>query len=223
MAKAWSREEEAILTEISRSTNSLLSQMHRLPGRSWPAARTHASRIGIAMTEARAWSEEEREILRQIWRGKESIKVGMKRLPGRTYIAAKGEAQRLGLCGKRKRPGRTGYSWVDTAICRVLDANDAMSIGELAKETGASIAAIGKILRSARGKRFHVGGWSRASSVGDWTMKWSLGGGPDAPKPRPKSSRQTCRDWRERKRIRNGEVNPFSTVIAQVIGAECTA
>lgn len=217
MPKAWSTEEEATLKAISLSTDSLLSQMHRLPGRSWAAARTHASRIGIAMTEARAWSEEEREILRQIWRGKQSIKVGMRRLPGRTYIAAKGEAQRLGLCGKRKRPGRTGYSWVEVAICCVLDAADALSIPEISRETGASIAAVGKILRKQRGKRFHVGGWSRASAVGDWTMRWSLGAGPDAPKPLPKSSRQTCREWREKRRIRGGEINPFSALINQVV------
>lgn len=216
--KRWSQAEDAVLAAIVKEGLSLISQMHRLPGRSHAAAKNYASKMDMLLSGATAWTPEEQSILRKIYRGKESIKLGVSRLlPNRSYLAAKGEAQRLGLSGTKKRVGRTGYSWVERAIETVLDAtSEQLSTKQLAEKTGASINAISKILAKQRGKKFRVGAWTRTGNVGDWTGMWELGKGPDAPRPPRRSNTQNCRNYRRKQQIRAGHVNPFATIVQQV-------
>lgn len=216
-ARRWSPAEEAILVEISKSDLSLISQMHRLPGRSWDAARNHASRIGISLRAAEVWSPEEIRVLKKIWRGDESIKAAVARLlPHRGYLAARGEAQRLGISGRKARTGRTGYSWVARACEEILQDGQRLSIVQLAERTGASNNAVHKALSKQQGSKFRVGEWVRLSTFGDLAGLWELGSGPDAARPPRKSAAVANRESRERRMIRAGQGNPFFSIMKQV-------
>ncbi|MFM0243801.1 hypothetical protein [Paraburkholderia sediminicola] len=215
--KRWSDEENAVLADISREQLTLVSQMHRLPGRNWDAARNQASRIGVTFGDARAWTPQERALLKRIYASNESIKVGVRRhLPDRTYITAKGEAQRMGLTGTKTRRGRAGYSWVEIAIEAALQDGRRLSANQLQERTGACKGGILKLLAKHHGKKFRIGDWMRSFSVGRYTALWELGSEPDAPRPASKTSTECCRTWRERKKARAGQINPFAGLVQQV-------
>jgi hypothetical protein len=216
MAKAWSKEEIAILREIAASGETLISQMDRLPGRTWYAARSKGVKCGIHFSEATAWTEEEKQILKKIWRGSQSIKLGLKQLPHRSYDAAKGEAQRLGLTRPTKKLGRTGYSYVETVIAGILAEGVPMTINDLVKTSGHSYHAIDSILRRRRGTAFHIDSYTRISTFGDVAARWMVGGGKDAERPPRKSPSQSCREYRLRQQLKRGGFNPFLTIAQQV-------
>ncbi|WOD19819.1 hypothetical protein [Paraburkholderia kirstenboschensis] len=217
MAGKWTAAENALLAEIANSDMSLCSQMHRFPGRTWDAARTHASRIGISLRAAEAWTPEEVRILKKIWRGNESIKAAVARLlPHRGYLAARGEAQRLGISGCKARTGRTGYSWVARACEEILQDGQRLSIIQLAERTGASRNAVHKALVKLHGGKFRVGEWARFSTFGCNAGLWELGSGPDAPRPPRKSASRANREAKERRMIRAGQGNPFFSIMNQV-------
>lgn len=217
MAKRWADEENATIEAIAKEGLTLISQMHRLPGRTWNAAKIQASRLDVSISAAVVWTPRDREKLHRIYASNESIKVGLRRLlPHRSYLAAKGEAQRLGLTGTKTRLGRTGYSWVERAIESVLEDGQRLTVKQLAAKTGASINAIDKIVAKLRGKKFRVGDWTRAAGVGNWAGMWELGAGPDAPRPPRKTATECCRTSRERQRIRAGQINPFASLLEQV-------
>lgn len=210
--RRWTTEEIATMAQIAKEGVPLISQMHRLPGRTWAAARLYASKEGIAFKESTSWSAEEQALLGKIYRGNESIKLGVRRLlPHRSYLAAKGEAQRLGLSGTKPRTGRTGYSWIERALEDALAAGARLTVKQLAKKTGGSINAIGKVLAGQRGKKFRVADWARGGAA-----IWELGSGPDAPRRAARSAADACRAYRERSRLRAGHVDPFASLIQQV-------
>jgi hypothetical protein len=216
-ARRWSPAEEAVLKEVAESDLTLSSQMHRLPGRTFDAARNHASRIGCALRAADAWTPEEIRVLKKIWRGDESIKAAVARLlPHRGYLAARGEAQRLGISGSKARTGRTGYSWVARACEEILQDGQRLSIIQLAERTGASRNAVHKALVKLQGTKFRVAEWVRFSTFGDLAGLWELGSGPDAPRPARKSAAVANRESRERRMIRAGQGNPFFSLMKQV-------
>lgn len=211
--RRWSDDEIATMARIAAAGETLISQMHRLPGRTWAAARIVASREGIVFKDSVTWSADEQARLRKIYRSNESIKLGVRRLlPGRSYLAAKGEAQRLGLSGTKPRTGRTGYSWIERALEAALADGSRMTAKQLAAITGASINAIGKVLAKNRGTKFRVADWSHAGAA----ALWELGSGPDAPRRARRTSAEACRAYRQRQRIRAGHVDPFATLIQQV-------
>ncbi|NPT38563.1 hypothetical protein [Paraburkholderia xenovorans] len=215
--RKWGEEESKILADIAKEGRTLITQMHRLPGRSYDAAKVHASRHGIALSESSTWSPDERAILRRIYGSNESIKVGVRRLlPHRGYLAAKGEAQRLGLSGTKARRGRDGYSWVEGAITAILEDGGRMTVKQLAAATGAAPNSADWALNRKRGKKFRVGDWTRTSIHGDWAALWELGYGEDAPRPPRKTSSQSAREWRDRQRLCGGQANPFATAMRQV-------
>lgn len=215
-AKRWTDEEQQVLRGIAEQGLTLIDHMHLLPGRTWHGARVFASKAGISFGW-NAWTPEERDRLREIYQSDESIKVGLRRLlPHRSYGAAKGEAQRMGLMGTKKRVGSKGRSWVLRAIEMKLADDKQMTIPELVIATGASVSAIFQALNAVRGKRVHVGRWTRRSTVGDWMAVWELGPGPDAPRPPRKSAAASARDWKARKRLRAGIFDPFATLAQQV-------
>lgn len=215
MAKAWTREEEAILRDVCSAGVPLVGEMDRLPGRTWDAAKTHASRLGIVLSSSKPWSPEEIAILKRVWRSKSPIKVGLKGLPGRSYAASKSEATRLGFTGSRKR-GRVGYGWLKTAIKNVLAEDSPLSIPVIAERTGASINGIENILRECHGTEFRIGGWNRRSNVGDYSREWALGTRADEPKPVRKDPRVAVREYQQRQKIKKGGFNPFASLAMQV-------
>ncbi|MDN7654329.1 hypothetical protein QZM62_12830 [Burkholderia multivorans] len=211
--KRWSADEIATLAQIAKEGEPLISQMHRLPGRTWAAARHHAAKNGITFKELTSWSPEDHALLREIYRSNESIKLGVRRLlPHRSYLAAKGEAQRIGLTGTKTRTGRTGYSWIERALEDALAGGNCLTVKQLARKTGASLNAVGKVLAKLRGQKFRVAEWA---SVGGAAI-WALGSGPDAPRRPRRTPSEVCRAYRERSRIRSGRVDPFASLIQQV-------
>ena len=203
--KRWGDDEIATMARIAEKGDTLISQMHLLPGRTWEAARIAASREGIVFKDSISWSAEEQALLRKIYRSKESIKLGVRRLlPSRSYLAAKGEAQRLGLSGTKPRTGRTGYSWIERALEDALADGARMTAKQLAAMTGASINAIGKVLAKNRGTKFRVADWSHVGAA----ALWELSSGPDAPRRARRTSAEACRAYRQRRRVRAGHVDP---------------
>lgn len=215
--KRWSDEEETVIVDIANSGIPLAVSMHLLPGRTYEGAKTHASKIGVRLSEAKEWTPRERVLLKRIYASSESIKRGVRRLlPLRGYLAAKGEAQRLGLTGTKTRHGRDGYSWVEQAIEAALEDGVRMTVKQLTVKTGASLNAVNKIMAKKRGKKFRAGDWTRASNIGNWAALWELGSGPDAPRPARKTATESCRKWRNRRQIRAGQIDPFASLIQQV-------
>lgn len=215
--RRWTNEEDAVLAAIAKEGLTLISQMHRLPGRSYFGAKIEASRVGIALSQGSPWSPAERATLKRIYKGNESIKAAVCRLlPQRGYLAAKGEAQRLKLGGTITRHGRDGYSWVENAIAALLEDGARMTVKQLTAEIGASANAVDKALNRKRGKKFRVGDWTRTSIHGDWAGMWELGAGDDATRPAPKTPSQSAREWRARKRSGVPGHNPFATSMCQV-------
>ncbi|MBB5462899.1 hypothetical protein [Paraburkholderia sp. Cpub6] len=214
--RKWSEQEDAVLREVSESDVTLLSQMHRLPGREWNSAKCRASKLGLALSNHVEWTEEERAVLREIWTSDMSIKVGMKRLPRRGYDAARSEAQRLGISGKRGRTGRIGYAFVKPAIIAALEKESPLRADQLAQITGATVRQIHKTLAAGRSTTFRVDDWSRKSTFGDPTACWALGAAPDAPRPARKPTHVSQKESAARMRVRAGRFNPFATLVSQV-------
>jgi hypothetical protein len=216
-ARRWSPAEETVLKEISESSVTLASQMHRLPGRTERAACTHACRVGIALSGDSSWSADEIRILKRIWRGDESCKSAVARLlPQRGYLAAKSEAIRIGIAGRVKRRGRVGYSWIAKACEVVLEDGKRRSSAQLAEIVGATHKATHTALDNARGRTFRVGEWVRLSTFGRYCGLWELGSGPDAERPVPTTDAQANKRARDRRMVREGRVNPFAVAMQQV-------
>lgn len=214
--RRWEEHEDAVLRDVAARDVTLQSQMHRLPGREWNAAKCRASKLGIALSNHVEWTPEERAILREIWASETSIKAGMKRLPRHGYDAARSEAQRLGISGKRGRLGRVGYAYVKPAIIAALENQSPLRADQLAQITGATIRQIHKTLAADRSKVFRVDGWVRKATFGDPAACWALGSAPDAPRPSRKSVQTSQKESAARMRIRRGQFNPFATLVMQV-------
>jgi hypothetical protein len=216
MGKRWSLDEDNTLRDIAREKLVLLTQMHRLPGRTYYGSLKHANEIGISF-RADNWSKREQATLRRIYKSPESIKHAVARLlPKRTYAAAKDEALRLGIAGKKDRPkSGYGYSALFKRIEAALDCARMATVEELATELDASLNGIYRALTNRRGDRVRVADWLRASN-GGLVAAWALGSGPDAERPARKTPAQACREYRARERTRRGGFNPFAGLIQQV-------
>jgi hypothetical protein len=214
--RKWAEEEDAVLRDVAESDVTLISQMHRLPGREWNAAKCRASKLGLALSNHVEWSDEERAILREIWASDTSIKVGMKHLPRHGYDDARSEAQRLGISGKRGRAGRIGYAYVKPAIEAALKKDSPQRADQLAAATGATIRQVHKVLRAGHSTVFRIDGWFRKATFGDPAACWALGNAPDAPRPNPKPAHVSQKESAARMRVRHGRFNPFATLVMQV-------
>jgi hypothetical protein len=214
MAKKWSDEEKAVLREVSQSDLTLMSQMHRLPGRTHTSARHYASRVmKLPLRSQNPWSPEEREILRGIYSSTESIKHAVARLlPHRTYPMAKSEAMRLRITRSGQR--RTyGYSVLFRQIELILAGGHKASVRELAQQLNVSIGGVDHAMRRQHGTHVRIAGYRRAAN-GGLAALWALGTGADAPRPERKSSTEACREYRARLRVKAGAINPWAGLAA---------
>jgi hypothetical protein len=215
--RRWSDKENATLAAIGKEGVPLISQMHRLPGRSWESAKGHATALGIRFSEASTWTDAERAILREIYTGKESIKLGVsRRLAGRSYASAKAEASRLEIVGAVSRGERTGYSWIDRSLELILKDGARLTVKQLAKRVGAKVQSVHNLLSKMRGTKYRVAEWTRETVTGDWAARWELGTGKDAARPPRMTATQCCRGYRQRQRMRAGVANPFASLVQQV-------
>lgn len=162
------------------------------------------------MMGAPKWKPEEDEIVRQIHASNMTAKEAVYLLPGRSHFSIMGRFQSLGL-PRRGGRGRSHYRWVEEAIVKLLSAGAPLTVLEMAQATGASYHRIRIIMYEGRGTKWHIGGYTRVYCRGTQSPKWIIGPGPDAPKPPALTKAETNRRDRERRRLKNGTMNPFLT------------
>jgi hypothetical protein len=208
-AKRWSPLEDAILLGISKRGETLVAQVHRLPGRSYDGAKKRASELGITF-RATPWTERERAILRRIYKSDESVKHAVARLlKNRTYAMAKSEAQQLGISGTKGERRVYGYSAIFRGVERLLAGGRMESMTVLAEELGVTVSGVRSAILRQHGKRIRIGDYRRVNGGGLADL-WVLGSGPDAQRPPRKTPSEACRSYRQRLRIRDGAFNPFA-------------
>lgn len=156
------------------------------------------------------WKPEEDEIVRQIHASNKTAKESVHLLPGRSHFSIMGRFQSLGLPPRGGR-GRSHYRWVEQPIVRLLSEGAPLTVLEMAQATGASYHRIRCTLYEGRGMKWHIDSHTRVYCRGSQSPKWTLGPGPDAPEPPALSKAETNRRDRERRKLKNGTVNPFLT------------
>lgn len=222
-AKGWSDEEKATLRKICESGDTLLSQMHRLPGRTYDAAKAIASRkLGVSSSGVVAWTDAEREILKEIWSSEVPIKIGLRRLPGRSYDSARGMAAHMELPDKVRAPKGCAGSWLTNAIDRELELRSPQSAQQLAERIGANKGSIRKILNAHRRSKYRISEWTRRSVFGNPIGMWELDSERDTRRPKPMGKAEYNRRHRIRQQMKVGQTNPFAVAMSQVM-MECAA
>ena len=211
--RKWTPEEDAILADIY-STRSLVSQIHRLPGRDFNGARMRAHRLGLADASFNAWTPEEDEVIRAAYANGTPIKEAMRDLRGRKHRATIARAERLGLSGKFN--GKTGstFSWVEQAMRRVLEDGMPLTVYQLAEATGASIPGLYHATRRLHGNGLYIESWQGFGN--GYAPRWMFGMKRDAKKPAAKSTSDSCRQWRARQKLKSTAFNPFAIAMQQV-------
>jgi hypothetical protein len=213
VCKTWTAEEDAILREIY-STRSLVSQLHRLPGRSFPAARMRAKRLGLADPAFNAWTPEEDEVIRRAYANGTPIKVAIRELPGRKPRATISRAERIGLTGKFNGTTGSSFSWVEQVLRKALDEEIPLTVRQLAEITGASIPGLKYKIRLLHGNGLYIESWAKSGN--GYAARWMVGAKRDAKKPAAKRGAVCCRQWRERRKLTARGFNPFATAMQQV-------
>jgi hypothetical protein len=217
----WTEQEDAALRSFWHAGGTIESHLHLLPGRSKESATSRADklRLGTRHGPFVLWTAEEDAILRQIWATKGSLKSRLHLLPGRSWRAALVRAATIGLKGRDPKHRADCYSWVEQEIDRILSNGGALTVRQIADRTTASYVAVQQALRRQRSKKYHVEGWTRTrvTGTGSWWPKWAIGADEDVPKPKSKPHAQVAREWRAKKKIKEGEFNPFAIAMNQVI------
>lgn len=209
----WTMEEDRILREIY-STRGLVSQIHRLPGRSFNAARMRAHRIGLADPAFNAWTPEEDEVVRRAYANGTPIKVAVRDLPGRKPRATIARAERLGLTGKFNGITGSTFSWVEQALRSALEEGIPLTVRQLAAATGASLPGLNYTVRRLHGSGIYIESW--ASTSNGHAARWMLGNKRDAQRPVPKRAADSCRQWRARQKLKTTGFSPFAIAMQQV-------
>jgi hypothetical protein len=213
MRVVWTNAEDEILRDIYK-TRSLVSQMHRLPGRSFESARMRAHRIGLADPAFSAWTPEEDEVIRRAYANGTPIKVAIRDLPGRKPRATIARAERIGLTGKFNGTTGSSFSWVEQALRKALDEGMPLTARHLSEVTGASIPGLKYTIRRLHGNGLYIESW--ANSGNGYAARWMLGSKRDAKKPEAKRSADSCRQWRARQKLKSTGFNPFAIAMQQV-------
>jgi hypothetical protein len=91
---------------------------------------------------------------------------------------------------------------------------------EIAEKTRASHQRTRTMLREGHGTKYHIAGWKKCGGSSNWVAVWRFGPGADVPKPLPKEGKENSHEYRERRKIRQGKVNPFATLVSQVTDGE---
>lgn len=216
--KTWSKEDEQRLVTAYQSGLTAKQIAAMFPNRTTHAVITHASKIGAA--ESVAWTPEEDAILAEIWASPRSIKVGLHRLPNRTYDAARVHAIAIGLGSKApaQKGSRSPYF---NGIIKAIKDNGPLTTLEISKLLKACRRTIQRILDDCHGTDFHVGDWRKVGS-NHIAAAWALGALQDAPRPAPKSANEAHKDYRQRKKIREGRYDPFAVAAGLLCAPKST-
>lgn len=218
--KPWTADEDARLIELHASEICIKYADEIIPGRSGVAlqARIAFLKLGRREIARQPWTADEDSLLRAEWATPGSIKSKLSLFPGRSWRALLVRAEKLGLGPREPKMRASTYSWVAEEIDRVLSQAPNLTVSEMSAASAASYERITQVLRSGHGALYYVSGWHqpRRSHGGSLAPRWSLGSGPDAPKPAARSRAQVVREYRLRKRVKSGRVNSFGFLVQQV-------
>jgi hypothetical protein len=212
--KYWSKEDENRLVLAYQSGAPLAQIAAMFPGRTRSSVRTFASKVGAKHPEHQPWTPEEEAVLAEIWAQPRILKAGMSRLPGRTYDAARVHAKAMGL-GEKPVAQKGSRSPFFNCIIGEIKKNGPLTSLELSRLLKVSRRTMQRVLQDCHGVEFHIGDWKNEASK-HLSMMWAIGPGPDAPKPPPKSAFDAHKDYRIRKRIKGGRINPFASAAGLV-------
>jgi hypothetical protein len=187
------------------------------PKRSSDAIKSHAFGIGLGARFI-PWSEAEDSILREIWSGHGSLKSHLHRLPGRNWRGALHRARLIGLGSRSPKQFVSDYSWVEAEIMKVLSQAVPLTAREIAASCSASYVRVTQILSRHAESKWHAVDWrhTSASGTGNWSAVWAIGAGANAPRPPLKTKSETSRDYRAKKAIAKGRINPFAALIQPI-------
>ncbi|KOR22951.1 hypothetical protein [Burkholderia cenocepacia] len=212
----WTAEDDATLREIYSGNGGARQQMWRLPGRTFPAVRSRASKLKIVRRPpVRPYSKEEDDIIREGWRiGRPSKETAQ--MVGRGHTAVRRRADILGLTGKGTMSPGCKFSWVELEIRRILSDGFPRTIAQLSRQIGCTPNAVYLRLRAGHGVSFRVADFDNVGR--HWAGMWELGSGPDAVNDKVSTAAQTSKRARDRKKLREmgGPRGPFSVLIQQV-------
>lgn len=162
---------------------------------------------------ARKWSDEEIAIARDILASGKTVKAMAHLLPDRPIGGIKCMVTKLAGDDKKKR-GDTQWLW--PAIERELKQNPGQTIEELRIKFNCSHKHACDVIRSRHGSCIYVSDWK--TYIGHHIERWSLGSGPDAPKPPRQSIEERRRLGRLAYRMRTAKRNPFENMLMQLQG-----
>jgi hypothetical protein len=197
--------EQIALRFVDRTTDSVNGRMRKL-------------RLGLRTIARAKWTAAEVALLREVWFEKGSLKeVAARHFPSRGWRGLMEQGRELGLPIRTKLRG-SSYSWVAEEVNRVLAAEPNLTVPELVKRCAGSRKRITTLLADGHGTEYFKSGWERVrvSGNGGWWPRWSLGAGPDAPKPEAMSDAFNGRQYRARQRVRTGKFDPFASLVGQV-------
>jgi hypothetical protein len=162
------------------------------------------------MKACNSWTEAEDALLREVWEQPGTLKASVSRFPGRSInaIRYRGTVE-LGL-PKRGALRATTYSWCEEVIDEALRNGFTGTADQIAEMTSASGNRVRALLRESEGTKYHVTDWAKRSNGCDWTPVWAWGEGERAPKPKRNTSAELSKRFRTRKKLREGQFNPFA-------------
>ncbi|NPT59071.1 hypothetical protein [Paraburkholderia elongata] len=215
--RLWTKEEDAILASFWKGGGEIVSHLSKLPGRTVDAAQIRARYLKLG-SRYNMWTDEEDAVLRGVWTMGCSLKSQLHRLPNRTWKSALDRARVLGLPKRKASEYVSKYSWAEEVITRELERGYPMTARQIEARTPASYERATQILRAGHGTKYRISGWLRSNPLGSgcWTAIWAMGTEPDAPKPEKKPRSMQCREYRTRKNIASGKINPFAVAMNQV-------
>lgn len=166
----------------------------------------------------RYWTKEEEATLREMWVSVGTLKEQAHKLPRRSVEAMEAHAIKIGLRGSRAHLWGSRQSWVEQEINRALKAG-IFTAKQLAEKTHCAVSRIQQILTDGHRTKYHIGGWTRSSTRGNFEAKWGLGCEEDVARPKAKTSAQTTREWRARQALKRQTDNPFAVSMQSVCGS----
>lgn len=215
--RLWTTAEERTLRDVWHSQTSTDELCSMFPGRSADAIRSHAFGIGLGARFI-PWSEAEDSILREIWSGHGSLKSHLHRLPGRNWRGALHRARLIGLGGRSPKQFVSDYSWVEVEITKVLSRTVPLTAREIAASCSASYTRVTQVLSRHAESKWHAVDWrhTSVSGTGNWSAVWAIGAGANVPKPPLKTKSESARDYRAKKAIARGRINPFEMLMQPI-------
>lgn len=167
----------------------------------------------------RSWKPEEDELLRKVWGMRGSLKVHAKLFDRRDNNALHIRGKRLGL-PPRMALATDRYSVVRQKVAEAFEAGFTGTVQELCVVTEQCEREVLRRVTESHGSKYRICDWVRKQAFSDWTAVYTLGTEPDAPKPATQTNREKRKRHNEKRRLKEGRMNPFAGLISQVTDGE---